>query len=178
MPSGDDFAKMLTIPYRRFTIASDRTTADVAQRMAEQTAPRHGSGGTTSHTARYVGTIRPDRFRLVPLIRGMNTYAPRILGRIRPTEAGCVIEGRMTLHPVAVLALLGFLVAPQYWALGARGTLDGVWLAIVAVFHVVMYYAGFVPEVRRTESWMRDVAGRRGTEANERRAGGAMRARR
>lgn len=169
---------MLTIPYRRFVIPSDRAAADVARRMAEQTAPRHGWGRRPPKEIRFVGTIHDDRFRLVPLIRGMNTYAPRILGRIRPAQAGCVIEGRMTLHPVAVVALLVFLVAPQYWALGERGTLDGVWLAIVAVFHVVMYYAGFVPEVRRTESWMRDVAGRRGAVTNERRAGGAMRARR
>jgi hypothetical protein len=160
MPLGDDFAKMLTIPYRRFTIASDRTTADVAQGMAEQTAPRHGSGGTPSHTARYVGTIRRDRFRLVPLIRGMNTYAPRILGRIRSTHAGSVIEGRMTLHPVIVLVLLGFLIVPQYRVLGETGTVDFVWLGIVFVFHVVMYYAGFLPEARRVESWIREIAGR------------------
>jgi hypothetical protein len=157
--SGDDFAKMLTIPYGRFTIASDRTTADVAQRMAEQTAPRRG-GGTPSHTARYIGTIRPDRFRLAPLIRGMNTYAPRILGRIRSTHTGCVIEGRMTLHPVIVLVLLGFLIVPQYRALGETGAVDFVWLGIVFVFHVVMYYAGFLPEARRVESWLREVAGR------------------
>ena len=169
---------MLSLPYHRFSIGSDRAPIDVARRMAEQTAPRHGWRRPTFPNTRFVGTVNTERFRLVPLIRGMNTYAPRILGRIRTVEAGCVIEGRMTLHPVAVVALLGFLVAPQYWALGERGTLDGVWLAIVAVFHVVMYYAGFVPEVRRTESWMRDVAGRRGAEANERRAGGAMRARR
>lgn len=150
---------MLTIPYGRFTIASDRTTADVAQRMAEQTAPRRG-GGTPSHTARYIGTIRPDRFRLAPLIRGMNTYAPRILGRIRSTHTGCVIEGRMTLHPVIVLVLLGFLIVPQYRALGETGAVDFVWLGIVFVFHVVMYYAGFLPEARRVESWLREVAGR------------------
>lgn len=150
---------MLTIPYSRFTIASDRTTADVAQRMAEQTAPRRG-GGTPSHTARYIGTIRPDRFRLAPLIRGMNTYAPRILGRIRSTHTGCVIEGRMTLHPVIVLVLLGFLIVPQYRALGETGAVDFVWLGIVFVFHVVMYYAGFLPEARRVESWLREVAGR------------------
>jgi len=150
---------MLTIPYSRFTIASDRTTADVAQRMAEQTAPRRG-GGTPSHTARYIGTIRPDRFRLAPLIRGMNTYAPRILGRIRSTHTGCVIEGRMTLHPVIVLVLLGFLIVPQYRALGETGAVDFVWLGIVFVFHVVMYYAGFLPEARRVGSWLREVAGR------------------
>ena len=150
---------MLTIPYSRFTIASDRTTADVAQRMAEQTAPRRG-GGTPSHTARYIGTIRPDRFRLAPLIRGMNTYAPRILGRIRSTHTGCVIEGRMALHPVIVLVLLGFLIVPQYRALGETGAVDFVWLGIVFVFHVVMYYAGFLPEARRVESWLREVAGR------------------
>jgi len=127
--------------------------------MAEQTAPRRG-GGTPSHTARYIGTIRPDRFRLAPLIRGMNTYAPRILGRIRSTHTGCVIEGRMTLHPVIVLVLLGFLIVPQYRALGETGAVDFVWLGIVFVFHVVMYYAGFLPEARRVESWLREVAGR------------------
>ena len=128
--------------------------------MAEQIAPRRGSGDTPSQTARYIGTIRPDRFRLAPLIRGMNTYAPRILGRIRSTHTGCVIEGRMTLHPVIVLVLLGFLIVPQYRAFGETGTVDFAWLGIVIVFHVVMYYAGFLPEARRLESWIREIAGR------------------
>jgi hypothetical protein len=160
---------MLMIPYRRFTIASDRTTTDVAQRMAEQTAPRHGWGRTPSQTVRYIGSIQPDRFRLVPVIRGMNTYAPRILGRIRSTQTGSVIEGHMTLHPVIVLVLLGFLVVPQYRSLGENGTVDLVWLAIVAVFHLVMYYAGFLPEARRVETWIRDVAGRPSAAVSERR---------
>ena len=159
---------MFLIPYRRFAIASDRTATDVAQRMAERTA-RQGMGRTPSDPVRYIGTISPDRFRLVPVIRGMNTYAPRILGRIRSTQTGSVIEGQMTLHPVAVLVLLGFLIAPQYFALGEDGNIDFVWLSIVVVFHVVMYLAGYLPEVRRAETWMRDVAGRPSAVAGERR---------
>ena len=99
----------------------------------------------------------------------MNTYSPRILGRIRSTQTGSVIEGRMTLHPVAVLVLIGFLIAPQYFALGETGKIDVVWLSIVVAFHVVMYLAGYLPEVRRAETWLRDVAGRPSAVAGERR---------
>jgi hypothetical protein len=99
----------------------------------------------------------------------MNTYAPRISGRIRPNGSGCVVEGWMTLHPIALLVVLGFLLVPQYFALGSTGAVDVAWLLIVAAFHVVMYFAGFRPEVRRAEAWIREVAGQRVPSEQERR---------
>jgi hypothetical protein len=75
----------------------------------------------------------------------------------------------MTLHPVALLVVLGFLLVPQYFALGTTGSVDVAWLLIVAAFHVVMYYAGFRPEVRRAETWVREIAGLSEAPRQERR---------
>jgi hypothetical protein len=137
--------------------------------MTGQSVPANAVARLPAARSRFVAKVRSDRFRLVPVIRGMNTYAPRISGRIRPSANGSLVEGWMTLHPVALLILLGFILVPQYFALGSTGSVDVAWLLIVAAFHVVMYYAGFRPEVRRAEAWIREVAGQRETSTEERR---------
>lgn len=158
-------ARFLALPVHYFSVSSNRASTDIANRLAGRSAPQQ----LPANNSRFVGKVRGDRFRVVPVIRGMNTYAPRISGRIRSSGSYCVVEGWMTLHPVAVLVLLGFLLVPQYFALGSTGVVDVAWLLIVAAFHVVMYYAGFRPEVRRAEAWIREVAGQREPSTHERR---------
>jgi len=162
-------ARLLALPVYHFSVSSNREATDIAHQMTGQSASGQRSGRLPAGHSRFVGKVRGERFRLVPVIRGMNTYAPRIFGRIRPSGSGCVVEGWMTLHPVALLVVLGFLLVPQYFALGSTGAVDVAWLLIVAAFHVVMYYAGFRPEVRRAEAWIREVAGQRERSAQERR---------
>jgi hypothetical protein len=151
-------ARLLALPLHHFSISTNRAASDIATRMSGQTAPAQGRARLPNSSSRFVAKVRGDRFRLVPVIRGMNTYAPRISGRIRPSAGGSLVEGWMTLHPVALLVLLGFILVPQYFALGSTGTIDVAWLLIVAGFHVVMYYAGFRPEVRRAEAWVLTIS--------------------
>jgi hypothetical protein len=170
-------ARLLALPIHYFSLSSGRPPTDVVNRMTGQFAPGQGSGRLSAGSPHFVAKVRGDRFRLVSVIRGMNTYAPRISGRIRPTASGCVVEGWMTLHPVALLVLLGFILVPQYFALGSTGSVDVAWLLIVAAFHLVMYYAGFRPEVRRAEAWIREVAADRSSTTEEPRVVGAVRGR-
>lgn len=147
---------MLTIPSRRFAINSRLSAMEIAKGLRDHTQPRYKWFRSQPENTRFVGTIGGDRFRLVPVFKGRNSYAPWILGHIAPNDSGSSVELTMTLHPVVVLLMLGIVLVPQYWAVAKEGGFNLWWLAVMGGFHVVMYYIGFVPEVHKTEAWFRD----------------------
>ena len=147
---------MLTIPYSRFDLRSRLTPDEVAGRLLKVTA-RRWWGVWSQAEARFIGPITATGFKLAYVPKGRNTYAPWLVGSVRPVSDGSEIDVRMTLHPVALLTMAAFISVPQYWALAA-GEFNLWWLAAMLAFHVVMYYIGFVPDSLEAELLIRQVA--------------------
>lgn len=64
----------------------------------------------------------------------------------------------MGLPPVALLLVAAFVVVPLYLGGMEHTTFSIQLLVAMAVFHVAMYYVGFLPKVRKAESWFRQIA--------------------
>jgi hypothetical protein len=147
------------VPYRRFAVTSRRTRAELVHHLRESTGSRQGWLRPLPPTTRFVGSVAAGTFRLTPVIKGQNTYAPWIRGQVRQDpKYGTVVEVTMTLHPLAALAIITFLAAPQYLAISEGSGLSLLWLGVTGVFHEVMYFVGFLPEANRAEEWFRGLS--------------------
>ena len=152
----DEPWEMPFVPYRRVTLNSSLGPPELARRVAAVTQCRYRWFRFPPADMQFVGSVSENRLRLVPVIRGRNTYAPWELAEVRPAASGSTVDVQMTLHPVALALLLGFALA-GFFISRAGGTLNWWFLAAFGAFHIVMYYIGFKPETRRVESLLRDL---------------------
>jgi hypothetical protein len=130
----------------------------LSQRVAAVTLRRYRGFQFPPPNIRFVGQVTENGLRLVPVIRGTNTYAPWVLATVRPSGPGSTLDVRMTIHPVAIAVVVAFFSFLEYSESRAVGTV--VWwpLAALVAFHVVMYYVGFKPETNRVEACLRELA--------------------
>lgn len=147
---------ILTVPYSRFSLQSSLTPDELAKRLLRITRRRYW-GVWSQADARFVGPVTTTGFKLAYVPQGRNSYAPWLIGDVRARPDGSEIDVRMMLHPIAALAMVAFVVVPQYWAIQAGG-FNVWWLAAMLAFHVLMYYIGFVPDALEAESLIREVA--------------------
>jgi hypothetical protein len=61
----------------------------------------------------------------------------------------------MTMHPVAVVVVLAFVFGGEYLAITKEGALNLPFLGMFALFHMMLYYVGFLPEAKKAEQWLR-----------------------
>lgn len=151
---------MILLPYRQLRITSARPAAEVCQRLQSLTAPKQPWFRSLLGKFEFVGKITPGTFRIVPVVRGQNTYLPWVFGSVRDHDGGSEILLTQTLHPVAVAAVLGLFGCLEVASVvhGDLGSATFVGAALL-LFHIVMYYIGFVPEARRVETRIAEVAG-------------------
>lgn len=137
---------MLLVPFQRVTIDSSLDPIALHAALVESRAERL-----------WWGTVKPNTFRLTRRIKGRNTYNPWLLGEFIPEGNGTRISVIYTLHPVALIFMLGMIGWIEYLALRAN---DPFWipLAIFAAFHALMYFIGFVPDLRRSDKLLRSIA--------------------
>src|SRR5262245_34093836 len=105
---------MFAVPYRRVRIESAHSPSELGRRIAAVTQPRYRWFRFPPEGIAFVGSVDEHRVRLVPGVRGRNTYAPWILGEVRPEGAGTIVDLRMTLHPVAMMAVLGWFLLAEF----------------------------------------------------------------
>ena len=91
--------------------------------------------------------------------RGSNTYRPWLVGHICPRSDGSTIRLVETFHPIQIGIIIAFFTFGA--VLGMRST--GVkalfaTLLVFLLFHCVMYFIGFLPEARRAEKRIRELA--------------------
>lgn len=145
---------MFLVPYQQSTL----TTANAAEftaRLAAVTSPVPPWFRSLGGRYEFVGTVSADGFQITPVHRGRNTYLPRVTGVVRASE----IRITQSLHPVAIAAMSVFLAIPIFVSLSAGDVASAFAVpAMLAVFHVVMYFAGFLPEVRRVEERLQQLA--------------------
>lgn len=157
------------IPWRRIEIASPLSPAEVEHRLATVTQRRWLWFVWPRSPIQFIGPVSNGSFRVLAVARGRNTYAAWVLGRIEGVENGSRVAALLTLHPVAIAAVLAVFVGPQIlgWLNGTG--LSAMWGVMFLVFHTVMYYVGFQPEARRAERALRTLAASQAAAADERR---------
>jgi hypothetical protein len=77
---------------------------------------------------------------------------------MHPTEAGTEIKIVESPHPALIVIFLGvFVLLPLVLAGFGRDFI--VYLAVLFLFHCLMYFIGFVPAARGAEDRIRQIAG-------------------
>ncbi len=130
-------------------------------RLRAVTTPRQQRWWTRPNPEHvFVGHVEADTFTLVPIIRGRNTYLPRVRGRLRARpEGGSELNLTMAVHPVGVVAILALSSVILISALRGREYLAAFCILVVlALMHALMCLFGFVPEAIRAEDHLRRVA--------------------
>ncbi len=149
---------MFLIPYRTLELRSALVASAFAARLRQVTVPQQRRFGALPPEISFVGAVGTDTFRLAPATRGLNTYQPWLRGRMVPTATGTAVTVTATLHPVAIVAMLAFVIWPQYLAVTAEGGLNYLWLGVMGAFHAGMCGIGFWPELRKAERQLRHLA--------------------
>ena len=139
---GGRYCQVFLIPYQKIELWSAASPSDFLARLRRLTAG-------PSDEAPFQGVVGSDSFRLLPTIKGRNTYLPWLRGRVVASPTGTLITMRATLHPVAALFMTALVVGPQCVILRKEGQLNLGWLGATVLFHVVMCAVGFWPEVHR-----------------------------
>src|SRR5215468_2447219 len=104
--AGETFA----VPYRRFTVTSPLDPDALSRRVGAVTEDGYRWFRRPPPDIRFVGKVTDKELRLVPVIRGRNTYLPWVNATLTPADTGTTLDVRMTLHPVAIVTMLGFLL--------------------------------------------------------------------
>lgn len=153
---------MFLIPYHRIEIQSafgvDQAMARISQAVQEESVRRNVFIDPNKY---FRGSISHDGFRLYPTDKRRNAYIPSIAGSFSAGGTGTIV----TVTFSGVFHLMWFCLVLVLWFLTAYSR-DGnlsraAILAMLAllVFHAYSYYFGFLPEVRQSESLLRDLLG-------------------
>ena len=105
----------------------------------------------------FIGSVSQDRFRLLPIIQGRNTYLPWVLGSVTPSPSGgSRITMVLTLHPIASVAMVAFATLALQPSMSPP---QGRWIpiALLTVFHFGMCAYGFVPGAKTIETRFREL---------------------
>jgi hypothetical protein len=139
-------------PFHGFELDTQVAVSEVIARLQTITEPKWWR---RPKDKKFIGNVSVDRFRILPIIRGRNTYLPWLLGSVAPSATGGArITAIMTLHPIAIMvmvALVGLAVQPSQ--------AQGGWISIVmlSLFHLGMCAYGFVLEVKNIETILRKL---------------------
>jgi hypothetical protein len=147
---------MFPIPYRKIHIVSPHSAEVLAERLHLHTSPRWPWFRSPAGQFDFVGSVSPNAFRLLPTIRGRNTYQPWLLGRMTPRSDGTEIRIMQTLHPIGIVIIVGVLILGLVLARRVGDYRDII--AGLFVLHCVTYFIGFLPQARRAEARIRQLA--------------------
>ncbi len=153
---------MFLVPYRRTSIISAAPASVFITRLRATTTAKHQWFRSVKDRYEFVGTISDHSFRIVPTIHGRNTYLPLVIGTIQAKDESAEITITQLVHPIALAILLFFIGGFAFLALrhsDIRSVLGG--LAIFTLFHILMYFFGFVPEAREVERRLQRLADER-----------------
>jgi hypothetical protein len=147
---------MFPIPYRKTHIISSHSAEVLAERLRLRTSRRWPWFRSPVGRFDFVGSVSPQGFRLLPTIRGRNTYQPWLRGRMTPRPDGTEIRIVQTLHPIGiaiivVVLILGFVLGRRVG--DYRDIIGGLF-----VLHCLMYWIAFLPQARRAEARIRQLA--------------------
>jgi hypothetical protein len=146
---------MFLVPYRQSTLTATVDAAEFAARLAALTSPTQSWFRSLVGRYEFVGNVSPEGFELTPVFRGRNTYRPRVTGVVRGSEIR-ITQSVQPLGIAAIFLVLGIPILVSLFA-GDGASALGL-LGMLAGFHVILYFAGFLPEVRRVETRLQQLA--------------------
>lgn len=112
-------ASVPLIPYHTFRIAVDTAPGEAATRLAAAVAPQPWLGRAVTDRP-FQGRVQGMEFTISRVFTGkMNSFVPRVQGRIIGDDGGSRLEGSMTLHKI-VLAFMAVWSGGLLW--GAVGS--------------------------------------------------------
>jgi len=133
---------MFLVPYRQTEITSPHSPDVVAERLRQRTSARQPwFRSLVGRGFDFTGSVSATEFRLMPVIRGRNTYQPWLVGHVCSHPGGSTIRLVETFHPIQIGIIIAFFT-----------------LLVFLLFHCVMYFIGFLPEARRAEERIRELA--------------------
>jgi hypothetical protein len=150
---------MFLIPYRQTEIRSPHSPEIVADRLRQRTSARQPwFRSLVGRGFDFTGSVSSGEFRLMPVIRGRNTYQPWLVGRIYPRPEGSIIRLLETFHPIQIGIIVAFFTLPAVLGMRSSGVKAlFATLLVFLLFHCVMYFVGFLPEARRAEERIREL---------------------
>lgn len=153
---------MFLVPYRKIQIDSSFTVEEAIQRILQAVDEESVRRNVFSNSKKYFrGSVSQDGFRLLPIERGRRAYVPSLTGSFAPGGKGTIVN--VTFSGVVPLLWLGLVVLLQlYSAYSRHNNLSsaGIFaLIVIFLFHLHSYYFGFLPEVKQSESLLRDLLG-------------------
>ena len=157
---------IIGIPYRRLSIESSMSPHEFEARLQAITTPGGFRFRSPGKQFRFMGKVSVNKFQLLPNISGRNAYVPWILGSVAPSPRGTRIDIVQTLHPLAVLMFLALFSWIEYIVISRSGEFSTTVLLGAIVFHLVMYFVGFLPQATRTKERIRELAGTQSVPAD------------
>ena len=149
---------IIGIPYRKLTIASALSPDELASRIKAVVSPRQRWFRGTPKQFEFIGNVCKSGFRLVPNVKGLNTYQPWIRGKIADATHGARIEIVQSLHPIAVIIVAAFFLWVEYLSFSVTGEFNTFILLAFIGFHLVMYFIGFLSEAKRSALRIKELA--------------------
>ena len=158
MLPGTEYMNIIPIPYRRLSIDSVLSPNELESRLRAIVIPKQHWFRRAGQQFEFIGKVSLSNFRLVPNVKGINTYLPWILGNIRPSLQGTRIDIVQTLHPLAIIIVVAFFLWAEYLSISITGKFNTIILLALIAFHLAMYFVGFLPEASRSEQRMKELA--------------------
>jgi hypothetical protein len=151
---------MFLVPYRQTEITSPHSPDVVAECLRQRTSARQPwFRSLAGRGFDFTGSISTTEFRLMPVIRGRNTYQPWLVGHVCPHSGGSTIRLVQTFHPIQIGIIVAFFTFAAVVGMRSSGVQAlFATLLVFLLFHCVMYFIGFLPEARRAEERIRELA--------------------
>jgi len=148
------FMKIPGLPYQKIIIESSLNLKQFEEMLRRNTASKQPWFKDVSDDYKFGGSITDRSFKLTSMIKGRNTYSPWIVGNYKPSANGCSVDVVFVIQPVAAILMLLFFVFPQYLSVRSDGSFSIVFALAVLALHFILYYIGFLPEVKRIKEFM------------------------
>jgi hypothetical protein len=102
----------------KFVLTSPINQEEAIAKLSEEVAPAQGPAYWFEKRRQiFEGSVTNDTFRITRIIRYRNDLLPVIHGRVYPQESGSQIQIVMSLHPIALVIVIGLGLAAVWFIL-------------------------------------------------------------
>jgi hypothetical protein len=133
------------LPYRKIIIDSNCSIDDFKDRLQQVTTNRHKLFKDLTKKYKFIGKIDNDTFRIMPTIKGRDSYLPLIIGKLISTKNGFRIKAKITIHPSVIIIMISLLIFFELLWISKNGELNFYLILGFLLFHSIMYIISFIP---------------------------------